>query len=502
MAQSVVHAPEHERPIGFLGLMRNRNYALLWWGQLVSEVGNRFHWIAVSLWVYNLTGSASAVSFAISSMFAGSLVVGLWAGVLVDRLNRKAILVASDFARAILVALIPQLIHTNIALVYVDLLLISVATAFFRPAIFGIIPAAVGRKDLMPANSFFSAMDSGTEIFGPALAGVLAFAYGYAPLLYIDAATFVVSGLCALAMSIRATPKAPAPGRGQTLTGGLIEGLRYIRQDPLQRGLFVLIFPAYLVGSGLNSLQTPLAKGVVGITDAQFGTFNSIWGVGFTVASLILGWFGASVRKSFIVLSGFFLQFIATGLMSFSQSFEFLMITAFAVGFANTLNAVGLSTILMDHTPSALIGRVASTRQVGQGLVRIVSPLVFGAIADMYGVRVSMLGMAVVGALGSALVVALHPPVWRFDAGSRSSWHERLFAFAWPVIGQINPELEVMPQNWMSLLSLLIVFLGWLGLFYRSPVQAVGVFSAILVLALAGVAIQRRKWLHGGRGPT
>jgi len=494
----VVHPPEHERPIGFLGLMRNRNYALLWWGQLVSEVGNRFHWIAISLWVYKLTGSASAVSLAVSSMFAGSLVVGLWAGVLVDRMNRKSILVVSDFARAILVALIPQLIHMNISYVYVDLLLISVATAFFRPAIFGIIPAVVGRKDLMPANSFFSAMDSGTEIFGPALAGVLAFAYGYAPLLYIDAATFAVSGLCALAMSMRATPKIPESEKVATLTGGLIEGLRYVRRDRLQWGLFVLIFPAYLVGSGLNSLQTPLAKGVVGITDKQFGTFNSVWGVGFTVASLILGWFGGSVRKSFIVLGGFFLHFIATSLMSLSKSFEFLMITAFAVGFANTLYAVGLSTILMDHTPSELIGRVASTRQVGQGLVRIVSPLIFGAIADTYGIRVSMLGMAMVGALGSVLVIVSHPSLWNFDAGPRVFWHERLFALARPVIGQINPEFEVTRQNWMSLLSLLIVFIGWLGFLYRSPVQAVGVFSVILILGMAGAAIHRRKWIQGG----
>jgi MFS family permease len=432
-------------------------------------------------------------------MFAGSLVVGLWAGVLVDRLNRKAILVVSDFVRAILVALIPQLIHINIAFVYVDLILISVATAFFRPAIFGIIPAAVSRKDLMVANSFFSAMDSGTEIFGPALAGFLAFGYGYAPLLYIDAATFVVSGLCALAMSIGSTSRGPESERVQTLTGGLIEGLRYVRRDPLQWGLFVLIFPAYLVGSGLNSLQTPLAKGVVGITDAQFGTFNSIWGVGFTVASLILGWFGTSVRRSLIVLGGFFLHFIATSLMSLSTSFEFLMITAFAVGFANTLYAVGLSTILMHHTPSELIGRVASTRQVGQGLVRIVAPLIFGAIADTYGIRASMLGMAMVGALGSALVVVFHPSVWRFDAGPRVSWDERLFVFARSVIGQVNPEFDVMQQNWMSFLSLLIVFLGWLGLFYRSPVQAVGAFSVVLLLALVGVAIQQRKWLQGRR---
>src|SRR5713226_8375291 len=440
--------------------MRNRNYALLWWGQLVSEVGNRFHWIAVSLWVYNLTGSASAVSFAVSSMFVGSLVVGLWAGVLVDRLNRKTILVASDLARAILVALIPWLIHLNIALVYLDLVLISVGSAFFRPAIFGIVPAVVSRRDLMPANSFFNAMDSGTDIFGPALAGVLAYAYGYAPLLYVDAATYVVSGLCTLVMSVGSTPKPPERAK-ERLASGLIEGLRYIRRDRLQRGLFVLIFPSYLVGSGLNSLQTPFAKGVVGITDAQFGTFNSVWGLGFTVASLILGWFGARARKSHIILGGFSLVFLATGLMSFSRSFEFLMMTAFLVGFANTLYYVGLSTVVMEHTPAELIGRVSSIRQAAIGCVRIAAPLVLGAIADQYSVRASMLGLAAVGAIGTAFVVIANPLISSFDAsvGDR----ERTF---WGLggIGKASPEFEAKQQVWLSSVSLAIAFAGWIGI--------------------------------------
>jgi MFS family permease len=475
--------------------MRNRNYALLWWGQLVSEMGNRFHWIAVSLWIYNLTGSASAVSLAVSSMFAGSLVVGLWAGVLVDRLNRKVILVASDLARAILVALIPGLIHINIALVYLDLVLISVGSAFFRPAIFGIVPNVVNRRDLMPANSFFNAMDSGTDIFGPALAGVLAYAYGYAPLLYVDAATYVVSGLCTLVMSVGSTPKLPESAQARTLASGLIEGFRYIKRDRLQRGLFVLIFPSYLVGSGLNSLQTPFAKGVVGITDAQFGTFNSVWGIGFTAASLILGWFGARVRKSFIILGGFFLIFLATGLMSFSRSFEFLIMTAFVVGFANTLYYVGLSTVVMEHTPAELIGRVASIRQAAIGSVRIAAPLVLGAIADQYSVRASMLGLAAAGAIGTLFVVIANPLISTFDAGTGG--RERMFA-GLGRIGKVSPEFEAKQQGWLSSVSLGIAFAGWIGIYLSSPAHAIGVLAAVLLLGVVGSAVHRRKWLLGG----
>src|SRR5437660_1043264 len=161
--------------------MRNRNYALLWWGQLVSELGNRFHWIAVSLWVYSLTRSAAAVSLAISSMFIGGLLVSLWAGVIVDWLDRRKILIAADVVRALLVAIIPPLMGVNVWLVYADLALISVATAFFRPAMFAVIPAVVSKRDILPANSFFSAMDTGTEILGPALAGIIASQCGFAP---------------------------------------------------------------------------------------------------------------------------------------------------------------------------------------------------------------------------------------------------------------------------------------------------------------------------------
>jgi MFS family permease len=89
----------------------------------------------VSLWVYSVTQSATAISLAISSMFVGGLLVSLWAGVLVDRFDRRKILIISDLARAVLVLAIPFLIGTNVWLVYLDLALISVATAFFRPAL-------------------------------------------------------------------------------------------------------------------------------------------------------------------------------------------------------------------------------------------------------------------------------------------------------------------------------------------------------------------------------
>lgn len=488
-------AVAHDHASGFLGLMRNRNYALLWSGQLVSEMGNRFHWVAVSLWVYALTQSAGAVSLAISSMFVGSLLVSLWAGALVDRLNRKVILVAADLARGALVALIPTLIPISLWLVYLDLVLISVATAFFRPAIFAIVPQVVPRRDLMPANSFFTAMDTGTEILGPILAGFLAQSYGYAPLLYLDSMTYFFSALCVVSMNLSQERRVPPGLDLRAVWGSVVEGLRYIRRDELQRGLFVLIFPATLVGAGLNALQTPLAKGAVGITDAEFGTFQSVWGLGFVVASLLLGWYGGAFRKSRLIIAGYFLGFLATGLMGFSAAYTALLLTAFAVGFANTLYYVGLGTVLMEYTPSELMGRVVSTRQLALAVTRVSSPLIFGAVAEIAGIREAIYIMAAVGAVGTLTAVWRYPSVRQFDRDWQTSgpW---LSALLKPFVEPVDPEFQEAPQRWLNVLSLLVAALGWLIIAFANLMAALALLVAAVGIGILGSRLKRYGWLR------
>lgn len=478
-----------ERTAGFLALMRNRNYALLWSGQLVSEMGNRLHWVAVSLWVYSLTKSAAAVSLAVSSMFVGTLLVSLWAGVIVDRLDRRRILIVTDLVRAALTAAIPVLILLDIRLLYVDLILISIASAFFRPAVFSVVPAVVDRQHLLPANSFFSAMDTATEIGGPVLAGLLAQRFGYAFLLYADAATYVVSSLCVVAMSFRSKTDGRT-GLGLTaIWRGVGEGLRYIRRDSLQWGLFILIFPSTLVGSGLNALQTPLAKGIVVITDAQFGTFQSVWGGGFLIASLLLGWHGARLRKSSLILGGFFLGFASTALMGLSRSLEHLLAAAFAVGFANTLYFVGIGTVLMEYTPSNLVGRVVSTRQLALGLVRVASPLAFGGLAEVIGVRVAIVAMAGLGAVGTAMVAGLSPAIRRFDSVPADSAQRRsvLKLFTEPV----DSDLDERQQKRMNMLTMSLGLIALAVLTYRSPFGALGLFLLIFGVAYGGMMSRR-----------
>lgn len=491
MSGEVVAVQPQEGPSGgFRALMRNRNYALLWWGQLISEMGNRFHWVAVSLWVYAETRSASAVSLAIASTFVGSILVSLWAGPIVDRVNRRAILIACDLVRAGLVMAIPSLISINMWLVYADLALISVATAFFRPAMLAVIPQVIPRPQIMAANSFFTAMDTGTEIGGPFLAGLVAQVFGYAPLLYADGFTYLLSALFVTGMVI------PALGTGKvgrlnlkTIWADAVEGLRYVRRDALQWALFRLLFPAVLVGGGLNALQTPLAKGAVRITDFEFGVFQSVWGVGFLVASLLLGWYGATQRRSLIMLVGFYLGFVSTALMGLSRTLEVLLLSGFLVGFANTMYYVGTATALMEYTPEGVLGRVWATRQIAIGLIRVLSPIIFGAFAEAVGVREAVLGMVLVGTLGTTLVVLRAPIIWQFDKGSLivAPAMERVWE---GITGLTLPGYEPSQQRRLSLIVLVIVVAMGFGLVIKAPTVALVSGLGIATLWIVGRTVK------------
>ena len=497
--ESTLPSPvEPSQRLGFVGLMRNRNYALLWSGQLVSEFGTRLHFMAVALWIFARTESAFVVSAAVAAMYIGPLLFGLWAGVIVDRFSRKTILVISDFVRAGLVALIPWLMSVDIIYVYADLMLISIATTFFRPAMFAVVPQIVRKEALLEANAFFAAMDNATDIAGPALAGLLVGFAGYQTALYFDAVTYVFSGVCVLAMLVPRLVEVAEKVTASSLWRDAVEGVRYIRRDALQWALFLLIFPATLVGSGLNALQTPLAKGAVGITDPQFGVFQTVWGAGIFISSLLIGWFGQRASKSWLILGGYFLHYVMTAFMGLSWGYTPLLIAGFGVGFANAFYFVGLGTVLMAHTPATMVGRVISTRQVAIGVLRIATPLMFGAAADAFGVRPTTMLLAVIGALATVAAVARIPVLRNLDARTRGAplASPAPGPFADWLLGPVRPGFDTLSQQRLNAITLVVVLIVWLFTFIRAP------FAGVALLVIVAGAATLTAWRRQRTGLT
>ncbi len=509
--------PVREAEGGFLALMRYRNYALLWTGQLVSLAGDRFHWIAISLWVYAQTGSALSVSYAMMALMVGPAVVGVFAGALVDRLDRRKILIYGDLVRAVLVFAIPDLMDRGIVWVYVDLFLVSAASAFFRPAMLAAIPQSVPKDRLLQANAFFASMDTSTEIFGPALAGLVIAGVGYAAAIYVDAFSYVISAIFVSALRLgRAEPADGTEDRGQAsgVLKSIREGLRYIRDDRIQVSLLAHLLGGFWV-AGLTSLQTPMAKGVLAISDQQFGWFQSIWGIGFVSASLLLGWYGGRIPKGLTIVFAYLLWALAAGMMGLSANYGMLVVTGFWVGFANILVFVNAATVMMEYTPPDRIGRVVTTRQVLVALMRVTALLGFGWLADAFSVRAAILAMASISFIGTLGAAIRFPTLRRYrveDAPTatkaRAGIGEAVAATMSPGIvtrfldTHTDPQFIISEQRWLNAASLLIVGMGWLVLLTILPVKALGIGAAtagtIAVATLARSIGRRLRAPSGG----
>jgi MFS family permease len=486
--------------------MRHRNYRLLWGGQLVSFLGDRIHWVAISLWVYAATGSALSVSYAILALLVAPALVGLFAGAIVDRMSRRTIMIAADLTRAGLVALIPTLMDVGLPWVYGALALVSAATAFFRPAMYAAIPQSVPRDQLLQANAFFASLDSAAEVIGPALAGLVVASFGYTAAIYANAASFLVSAAFVSGLRLPAVERA-APDRSGLIPNGVLEsireGLRYVRADRIHVALLGLLFMGHWV-AGLNSLQTPLAKGILAVTDQQFGWFQSIWGLGFVGASVVLGWYGRRIPRGQAIVLGYVFWAASAAAMALAPNFGMLVTTGFWVGFANIIVFVNVGTIMMEHTPTDRIGRAITVRQVSLAMVRVAALLGFGWLADVVGIREAILAMAGVAGAGSIVAGVMFPALWRYRAAPSppsievSPQVERQLAEpAWSytlnraIAARLEPDFVAEEQRWLNAATMGIVGLGWGLLLLTSAVHAVGIAAAIAGVWLIAAGVKR-----------
>lgn len=376
----------------YLRLVANRNFALLWIGQLVSLLGERIHQVAIGFLVFRATGSAMEVGFTFAATAIPNIVLGPLAGTLVDRWDRRRTMIACDLVRAAMVVAVPFVIEVHIALVYVMAFLIATVTLLFRPAKTALIPRVVGDRDLVAANSASSIADGAADLVGLPLAGVLIATLGSLELAFaIDGATYVLSAVLLLAMSLerdtdltaRAAPFSPT-----AVWREMAEGWRFLtRQAELFSNTVLSTVAQLAVGAEIVA-TLPYAERVL-----QTGDWSPVevyaWMLGAIALGSILGGtavgaIGDRLPKGRMVIAGFIGMGVALAVAGLVTQPLVAIGLFFVVGVTNMLFIIPTITLFQQRTPGRLMGRVVSSRQA----------LVFGAIAA---------SMAVSGVLAEAI---------------------------------------------------------------------------------------------------
>lgn len=395
------------------GLWRHRDFLLLWGSQSVSQVGTQVSILALPLVaVLTLDASAFEVALLTTLEYLPWLLLALPAGVWVDRLTRRPMLVVTDVGRALALASVPLAHAFGVLTIWqLDVVAFSAGalTVFFDVAYQSYLPSLVSRNQLVDGNAKLAASMSAAQVAGPGLGGGLVAAVTAPYAIFVDAVSFVGSAL--LLGGIRAREQAPAPSERVGMRRELMEGLRYLvahrhwRALAASTGAFNLfgnVWGAIAIVYMVRSLE--LSPGLIGVIFA-LGGVGSVAGAALAPSlSRRLGVGPAIVASA--ALSG--LPMLLVPLAPVSHPIPFVAVGWGLTGAGIMIYNISAISLMQALTPERLLGRLnASRRFIVWGTIPLGS-LLGGALAATIGLRPTIFVGTILGSL-AFLFVAVSP---------------------------------------------------------------------------------------------
>ena len=385
-------------------LIKTRDFGLLWWGQVTSQIGEGLNKVALLWFVYELTGSAMMIATVGLIQTVPPLLFGPLIGVYLDRLRKKPVMIWVDLLRTGLTFLIPALYglgHLSIEGLFVLIFLQSMVSTVFGPALVSAVPLLVRRGELVSANALIQGTNNIGSRLGPAVSGVLIALIGAQHVLYVNAATFFISALCL--MPIRSNEAIAEGAHVSAQPGSLLSdlsvGFRFVFGSRSTVFLLVVITALFNLGASAFVFVLPVyAKELLQVGPVQLGWLWSALGAGMLAASSWLAFRQKNdVRSRMqILVSGTTVGGLATCTLAVLES------PLLAAGFvilvgagAAVLNPV-VWALLQEVTPSHLMGRVLTTFSTGSMAAAMVGMSGFGWIADAIGPAQSLVGLGLV----------------------------------------------------------------------------------------------------------
>jgi MFS family permease len=395
-------------------LIQTRDFGLLWWGQVTSQIGEGLNKVALLWFVYELTGSAMMIATVGLIQTVPPLFFGPLIGVYLDRLKKKPVMIWVDLIRTFLTLLIPALYglgHLSIEGLFVLIFLTSMVSTVFGPALVSAVPHLVRRSELVSANALIQGTNNIGSLLGPAVSGILIALIGAQYVLYANAATFFISALCLI--PIRSNETMPlaekASEQPESLVSDLSVGFRFVFGNRSTVLVLVIITALFNLGASAFVFVLPVyAKELLNVGPVQLGWLWSALGAGMLAAS---SWLALRQKNDVrsrmqILVGGTTVGGLATctlaGLESPLLAAGFVILVGAG---AAVLNPV-VFALLQEITPSNLMGRVLTTFSTGSMAAAMVGMSGFGWIADTIGSAQSLVGLGLV-LLITAWVAAL-----------------------------------------------------------------------------------------------
>jgi MFS family permease len=372
------------------------NFGKLFFGQFISNIGSQFSYIALQFLIFDLTGDIYAMAVLAIAEAIPMILIGPWAGVLIDRVDRKYVMTFANLGQAVVIFLIPltQLFNNRVLWIIGLAFINSTFARFFFPARGASIPKLIGDKnDLLAANSLSAGIYQVSVLIGPMLAGIIIGIGGYDIPFFIDSISFLVSALCILWINV--SLKAERSHKQQPLQDLIIGGRYIVNFQPIFYLLFIFSILMFAGGASMILIipHLELNFGLVeqGQRELIFGIMSSFSALlGIIIAILLSRKKRLGKPISLITVT---LLLAGILLIGFGFAEDLIMLTLTWVGFGaiEVFIAIPLQTLAQETVPDELRGKIFSFLNLSMTVFQILGMGIISVIASSsIGIRGSL----------------------------------------------------------------------------------------------------------------
>jgi MFS family permease len=389
--------------------LQHRNFQLYFTGQLISVAGTWMQVVAQAWLVYELSHSELMLGIVGFAAAIPSLLISPWGGVVVDRVNKRNLLVVTQASAMVLAFILTVLTFTGLVQVWEIIVLaalLGLVNAFDGPGRQAFVVEMVGREDLPNAIAINSMMFNGARVIGPALGGLLLATVGTAWCFFINGLTFLAVIVCLLLM--RLTPRTRELKIGSPWTD-LKHGLHYVL---LHREIFALLMLALIFsvfGISYNTILPAFVDQVLHLDASGYGVLNAFIGAGAVVGAFIIARYGErGQRGRWLVWVNLAFPFILIA-FAYNANVALSLVLAFGLGVGFMLTFTIINTLLQTNVDDQMRGRVMGLYTLTFFGFAPFGNLAIGVLAQQWDMSFTIFLSAVCALILAVIVILLVP---------------------------------------------------------------------------------------------
>ncbi len=394
-----------------LSILKNRTFLLLFLGNTISLIGFGFNLVGVSWLVLEVTGSELALGKLMAMATVPGVVLALFAGIIIDKVNRKWLLVVLDLFRMVVVGTFVILLiqdRFSMTALFITVLLMGTGSSLFWPTAQAFVQELVSAKDYFHANALLSASYQAGSILGAGIGGVVVHFYGVPTALAFNALTHLIS---ALLISAAPFTRQVVHHEVESIWQSVSKGFIYFKEKV---GVLILGFTTILadvaIWGALSVLTITISKEVFLAGSLGYGLMEGFYGVGALISTVAVGYMTRFLGRGRALLLCYVVAGVMCLLAPIAISIYLAGVAYFFMGLHNNAARICIRTIFMEQIPNKIMGRVQTILGVYTRLLVVASALSAGWITENLSVDTGMIFTALhylVALLGTITILAV-----------------------------------------------------------------------------------------------